>query len=87
MDEIILDTGIPFLVDPAGATYTAYNSMLGDDPLYVSSHGDVTKKWLRVEQGDYVKFATALNFLQNSNGQVILPVYETAAAVVPPVVP
>ncbi len=77
MDEIILDTGVPLMVDPAGITYTAYNSMFGDNPLFVSSHGDVDKKWLKVEQGDYVKFANPLWFLQNSNGQVILPNFVT----------
>ncbi len=87
MDEIILESRIPLLVDPAGSTYTAYNNMLGNDPLFVSSHGDIEKKWLRVEQGDYVKFASSIFMLQNTSGQVILPVYETAAAVVPPAVP
>ncbi len=65
------------MVDPAGATYTAYNNMTSDDPLMVSSHGDVAKKWLRVEQNDYVKFANPLYFLQNSNGQVVLPNFVT----------
>ena len=76
MDEIIIDTGVPLEVDTGGSTYVVYNSMFGDDALMVSSHGDVNKRWLKVEQGNYVKFATPLWFMQDSNGQVALPCYE-----------
>ncbi len=87
MDEIILVTGVQLLIDPAGATYSVYNNMLGDDPLLVSSHGNLEKKWLRVQGGDYLKFATPVWLLQYNGGQQVLPCYETAAAVVPPAVP
>ena len=75
MDEIVLETGIPLQVFP-NVTTVAYNYMLGDDDLMVSSHGDVKRKWIKVEQGDYIKFNTPLFFLQRSNGQVRLPAYE-----------
>ena len=77
MDEAILETGIPLVIDPAGSTFTIYNSMGADDPLFVSTHGDVLKKWLRVEGGDYVKFANPTFLLQNTSGQRIFPIYET----------
>ena len=77
MDEIILDTGVPLMVDPAGVTSTLYNHMGADDPLFVSTHGDVNKKWLKVEGGDYVKFANITWLLQNTSGQRIFPIYET----------
>ena len=77
MDEAILETGVPLEVDPAGATFTIYNSMGADDPLFVSTHGDVNKKWLKVEGGDYVKFANITWLLQNTSGQRIFPIYET----------
>ncbi len=80
MDEIVLETGIPKLVDPGGKICNIYNSMLGDDALFVSSHGDKDKKWLRVEQGDYLKFSSMVYIMQDSNGQVILPVYATTIA-------
>lgn len=76
MDEIILVANTPTQVVPTTTT-TLYNPMLGDDDLMVSSHGDIDKKWLKVEQGDYVKFATPIWLLQTSNGQVILPAFET----------
>lgn len=72
MDEIILENGVPLLVVPGG-TMIIHNTMTSNDPLYVSSHGDVKKKWLEVEQDDYVKFASGLYLLQKSSGQVILP--------------
>ena len=77
MDEIVLENGIPLEVDPAGVTTTVYNYMEGDDKLYVSSHGDTNKKWLRVEGGDYLKFATIVWLMQISNGQKVFPAYET----------
>lgn len=72
MNEITLETGVPLLIVPGG-TMTVHNTMTSKDPLFVSSHGDVNKKWLEVEQDDYVKFAFDLYLLQKSNGQVILP--------------
>ncbi len=80
MDELVLETGVPKLVDPGGDTYNIYNSMRGDDALFVSSHGDKDKKWLRVEQGDYLKFSSIVYIMQNSNGQVVLPVYAAVIA-------
>ena len=77
MDEIVLESGVPVEVDPAGSTYTIYNSMNADDALMCSSHGDITKKWLRVEGGDYLKFANPIFLLQNRPGQLVLPIYET----------
>lgn len=76
MDELTLDKGIPLLVTPTTVT-TVHNTMTSDDPLLVSSHGDVEKKWLEVFADGYVKFETPLYFLQTTGGQIVLPVYET----------
>ncbi len=78
MEEIILEKGIPLAVDPLGITSTVQNKMTTtDDPLYVSNHGDVDKKWIEVPAGDYVKYATPVFFLQKSWNQLVLPVVET----------
>ena len=46
--------------------------------LYVSTHGDIYKKWLEVEAGNYVKFNTPTYFLQKTSVKVTFPVYEIA---------
>ncbi len=77
MDEIILNRGVPLLVTPT-VTTTLQNKMnSSDDKLLVSSHGDLEKKWITVDSGDYVKFATPVYFLQTSWNQLIIPLYET----------
>ena len=76
MDEIILESGIPLEVVPATTT-TIYNNMTADDPLLVSSHGDVTKKWLEVAYGDYLKFVSNVWLLHNNPGERTLPCFET----------
>lgn len=82
MDEIYLEAGVPLLVTPTTTT-TVYNPMWGDHDLLVSSHGDINKKWLKVEQRDYVKFDVDLWFLKIGTGSVVLPAFETTVVVVP----
>ncbi len=76
MDEITLESGVPLEVVPATTT-TVYNNMGADDPLMVSSHGDMKRKWLKVEGGDYLKFAAPVWLMHNNPGERIFPCYET----------
>ncbi len=76
MDEITLESGVPLEVVPRN-TITVYNNMGADDPLFVSSHGDVNRKWLKVEGGDYLKFAASTWLMHKNLGERIFPCYET----------
>ena len=76
MDEITLNGRVPLLVEPEYTT-TVHNDMSGDDPLLVSSHGDINKKWIRIKQGDNVKFNTPLWFMQTTSGSRVFAAYET----------
>ncbi len=76
MDEITLESGIPLEVVPITTT-TIYNNMGADDPLLVSSTGDIDGKWLEVAGGDYLKFASTVWLMHKNQGERIFPCYET----------
>lgn len=79
MDELILEKNTPTQVLPSSGLMIVQNTMgTTDDPLYVSTHGDINKKWLTVESGCYVKFDEPLFFMQGSWNNFVFPVVEGA---------
>ena len=75
MDEVVLASREPTLVSPTKVT-VIHNTMTSDDPLLVSSHGDLNKKWMEVLSDNYLKFNTDIYLLQSTRGQVVLPAFE-----------
>jgi len=81
MDELILDTNTPVQITPtAGMVATVQNTMGSDDDmLLVSTHGDIDKKWTKVEPRSSVQFSDPMYLMQNSRSQWIFPVIEHSA--------
>lgn len=79
MDEITLEKGVPVQVTPSGSFTVIQNTMgTTDDPLLVSTHGDVSKKWMIVRSGGSVKFDEPVYVMQNSWKNFVFPVIEGA---------
>jgi len=76
MTEITLERGVPLLVTPTKTTVIQNLSTTSDDPIYVSTSGVVTEKWIRINAEDYIKFNTPLYFVQLAWNQLVLPVIE-----------
>ncbi len=81
MDELELVQNIPILVEPTMRFATIQNTMpTNDDDLYVSSHGDILKKWINVESGDSVRFCEPTYFMQTGRFNWVFPVVESDGA-------
>lgn len=77
MTELVLNQGVPALLTPSLAVVTVQNTMsTSDDKLMVSTHGELTQKWIMVEPGDVIKFDAPMYLLQNSWNQYVFPVVE-----------
>jgi len=76
MNEIVLERGVPLLVTPTTTTVVQNLSTTSDDPIFVSTSGVLTEKWMKIDAEDFIKFNTPMYFLQNSWNQLILPVVE-----------
>jgi len=76
MDELILDINTPVQVSPnADQTYTIQNTMeTSDDMLLVSTHGDISKQWTKIEPRASVQFSDPMYLMQKSWAQWIFPV-------------
>jgi len=78
MDELALAQNTPTLVTPVKAVATIQNTMpTNDDDLYVSTHGDIAKKWIKIESGDSVKFAEPTYLMQIGRANWVFPVVES----------
>ena len=77
MNEIILEKYSPLEVTPTKASVTVQNTMRSDNQiLYISSHGDNTKKWIKIEPGDSVKFGETMYLRQDAFDQWVFPAIE-----------
>jgi len=78
MDELSLTIDTPVLVTPTKTVATIQNTMpSSDDRLYVSSHGDVSKKWISIGSKDSVKFSEPTYFIQRGRASWVFPVIES----------
>ena len=77
MNELTLEKYSPLAVTPTKASITVQNTMRSDNQtLYISSHGDLEKKWMRIEPGDSVKFGETMYLMQNAFDQWVFPAIE-----------
>ena len=78
MTELLLNESVPVLVTPTKAVATVQNSLVSDDDdLYVSTHGDVVKKWISIKSGDSVKFSEPTYLMQTGRASWVFPVIES----------
>ncbi len=79
MYEVTLQKDIPKLVTPSGTVISIQNTMkTSDDRLHVSSHGDITKKWILLDTDQIVKFDGPMYLMQTAWNQWVFPVIEVA---------
>ena len=77
MNEIVLEKSIPLQVTPTKTSITVQNTMPADTQiLYISEQGDKTKKWIKLESGDSVKFGEPMYLRQDAFDQWIFPAVE-----------
>jgi len=78
MTSITLEENIPLLVTPTALSIAlVQNSMTtNDDPLMASTHGDPALPWVKIPPGDYLRFDTAMYFMQKSWKAFTFPVIE-----------
>ena len=77
MYEIILEKYTPLSVTPTKMSVTVQNTMRSENQiLYISEHGDNTKKWIKIEPGDSVKFGETMYLRQDAYDQWVFPAVE-----------
>lgn len=79
MDQLTLVRNTPALATPVLANALIQNTMpSSDDKLYMSTHGDVAKKWIQIQSGDMYTIDVATYFMQTGRDQWVFPVLEFA---------